>query len=129
VLTGAAEWYDARVLRRVSLHLFTVLSALSLLLCVATCVLWVLSYSRVYLVERIEGNRREDCAISRGALRYGRTTLDPSSVVLFQWPPHGWTASRGVSASDFSALRSRPALEHSFWWGGFYVVHFANVGE
>ena len=32
-------------MRRIARHLFTILSALSLLLCVGTCVLWVRSYS------------------------------------------------------------------------------------
>jgi hypothetical protein len=37
-------------MRRVARHLFTILSALSLLLCVATCVLWVRSYFATDLV-------------------------------------------------------------------------------
>jgi hypothetical protein len=49
-------------MRRVARHVFTILSALSLLLCVATCVLWVRSYWRCdQLSAFIVKERRQFC--------------------------------------------------------------------
>ena len=48
-------------------RLFTLLSAVSLVLCVATCVLWVRSY-RVWDEVRVRGERQVDLLARRGAV-------------------------------------------------------------
>ena len=107
-------------MRRLARHLFTILSALSLLLCVAVCVLWVRSYARVHvfgldketwpqhqLWRRYSVNAR----IAQGCwlLSYERRDFDLGH-------PEG--IGRGRGTSDAETFRHAHA-------GGFHPLHVA----
>src|SRR5438132_2502088 len=63
--------------RRVARHLFTILSVLSLLLCVAVCVLWVRSYWVSEGIERGRGLEYECVQVSRGFVFAGLGKREP----------------------------------------------------
>ena len=94
-------------MRRALRHLFTILSAISLPLCVATCVLWVRSYSRTYLLQRGEQMWTENYSISRGVMAHATRTVGTSPQVVFIRPvkPYGWTAGTYAPALDYSRGR------------------------
>jgi hypothetical protein len=86
------------VMRRALRHLFTIISAISLLLCVATGVLWVRSF---WLAEMVgyEGEERAD-----GWQRGGYASSGAGSLTFTWWlrqteglrmkPGHGWALAR-----------------------------------
>ena len=76
-------------MRRLARHLFTLCSAVSLLMCVAVCVLWVRSYrvwDRVQQYRLDAGDRKELRALSTGpgSIGYGCVHLDDPSIQ--SWP-------------------------------------------
>src|SRR5687767_9332047 len=105
--------YDAAVpMRR---KLFTLCSAVSLLLCAAVCVLWVRSYggdglARVATVPdpTLSGleAERDDRIVSRGGrVRWSRS-----------WRPIGLTGNIEVAERQFPLLNLGPPREPSFAW-------------
>src|SRR5688572_10735000 len=109
-------------MRRILRHLFTLCSALSLLLCVAVCVLWVRSYwlkDTVRLYDRLPGGRR----IYTGEHVYsdrGRITLTRFDPV---WRTLG--GKEGWSVGGFGRYRERPVdyREPIFWH--YQVPHWS----
>src|SRR5687768_1034113 len=78
-------------------RLSTLLSAASLVLCVATCVLWVRSYERLDHVGRYNESYLEGAESLRGRLRV-RWRLDASSTARFRW--RSWRAVDAAAARD-----------------------------
>src|SRR5688572_11445357 len=64
-------------MRRIGRHLFTLTSALSLLLCVTLCVLWVRSQSRLEILRWRPGDEPHGCALfwSRGNIGFMRAAI------------------------------------------------------
>src|SRR5688500_9339155 len=102
-------------MRRVLRHLFTVCSALSLLLCIA-CVLWVRSYRTPEYVQRDRADPahrawdRWELWSQRGSLRLARDRYRkvPVDEDLTQWP-QGWRL--GVADPGETLLERWRSLE------------------
>jgi hypothetical protein len=108
-----------RLMRRLARHLFTILSALSLLLCVAVCVLWVQSYliADNFTYARVWDDGDSWATRWRGAQPYTATTILPASGgagMIWALRPtrvRGSHLGTGTSGLDFSAIR--PAIRWS----------------
>lgn len=112
--------YDSPVRRRI----LTFFSALSLILCLAVCGLWVFYGSREVGVELFEA---EDLRIKRLALVYSAGTIQVHQTALF--PPlspessagfkeHGWRLELRSSMQPSSPLHDRAfATRAGFDWG------------
>jgi hypothetical protein len=96
-------------MRRVLRHAFTPLSALSLLLCVAACVLWVRSYSVENSVYRKTTRRSTDVGASLGVLYFcDIRILSPGfSYTESEKEPYGIHFYSAPNPIDW------PAVEHS----------------
>jgi hypothetical protein len=102
-------------MRHVFRHLLTIISALSLLLCVAVCVMWVWSYWNILSIRRTEvttpDRSRKDwnsrkIAVGWGQLSFERivTHADPGENMLGRTKPtgtDGWTLRRVVIRPDW----------------------------
>jgi hypothetical protein len=83
-------------MRRLARHLFTLCSAVSLLLCVAVCVLWVRSYVRKDELKLVYRSGRQFCAIAsnRGVLAFGWGTAGRPARLGWDYDDvdadHGW---------------------------------------
>jgi hypothetical protein len=88
-------------------RLLNLLTALSLLLCVAVAVLWVRSYGGAEWATYASGGGRFFCAEScRGAVRLIRgQTKRPGDL------PAGWTLLRVVNSDHVTVLRTQPSYQ------------------
>jgi len=73
-------------MRRLPRHLFTILTAVSLLLCVAMAVLWVRSYSISDQVGWVRGDRAIAIASSAGSLAFLTDRLTGAAALGFVRP-------------------------------------------
>jgi hypothetical protein len=81
-------------MRRLARHLFTVCSAVSLLLCVAVCALWVRSRDGGESLERVDPNRRVVITSGSGLITLclwdGRFDKEGAPAGWNQPPPEVW---------------------------------------
>jgi hypothetical protein len=96
--------------RRLARHLFTLCSAASLVLCVAVCVLWAMSYSVRPEVSRV-GFHRRAVALNDGSLQFywlkrftlvvvpqpaGAPVAAPGQPLPYLMDPPGWHYAEGT---------------------------------
>ena len=108
-------------MRRLSRHLFTLCSAVSLLLFVATCVLWVRSHATSDLVHLDGGDRWISVATCRGTLAtvgWLKADHDPGFSPRYRTLPPEELAWIGPSHRDRAATRV----------GGFGLWYLADIG-
>jgi hypothetical protein len=89
-------------MRRLARHLFTLCAAVSLVLCVAVCVLWVRSYQRADLAGRVDGSALFALGSYRGHLLcfyIGRGRGGPSDV---EYGHDFYSMSDSATAWDYS---------------------------
>jgi hypothetical protein len=95
------------LMRRLARHLFTLCSAMSLLLCVAACVLWVRSYWRADEVRRVE-HLTDATGYTNRFLRLGSS----HGSLLFTWRDLVWPSSYPKVAA---VSRNRQREEAGGW--------------
>jgi hypothetical protein len=108
-------------MKRLARHLFTLCAAVSLLLCVAVCVLWVRSYSVMDIVAVRQGENLADRLYSsRGSLALMMERPRPGGA---SDPSTLWGKLGRGSPQDFYVRYGWGTSEHM--WGGFR--YFADV--
>jgi hypothetical protein len=88
-------------MKRLSRHLFTILSAASMLLCIVTAVLWARSYNVLYQLRRITvdtrtaNHRTVTVVLASGRLQLVMVQLPGDPAFLAEGiPPTGWKLHR-----------------------------------
>src|SRR5688500_3518894 len=92
-------------MRRLARWLFTLCSALSLLLCVAVCVLWVRSYSAVFYVRHAGVHADTTCGVSGGHLVCSTVRLVGKDAVAVG--PRGLRAGVNRPTIDYLQVHRR----------------------